>query len=193
LLKLDAVWPGHAVAHEHQFVGLEQAQRELSPDDIIGSATAYELVRRSANDTRMAEGSTMALACWKCGASLKAVPKPLSRLSRCPECFADLYCCRMCRKFAPRYISKCSDERADPPQNKQGANFCDWFVPDPQAYSGHEKSAEEQAKDQLAALFGGASKSELHPEDGGDDAARDGRSTSDKALEEARKLFDNKK
>ncbi|MBT8131808.1 MAG: hypothetical protein KJO35_06040, partial [Gammaproteobacteria bacterium] len=66
----------------------------------------------------------------------------------------------MCRKFAPTYISKCIDERADPPQNKQGANFCDWFVPDPQAYSGNEKSAEEQARGQLAALFGGTADPE---------------------------------
>lgn len=133
----------------------------------------------------------MALSCWKCGASLKAVPKPLSRLSRCLECFSDLYCCRMCKKFAPKYISKCSDERADPPQNKQGANFCDWFVPDPQAYSGNEKSAEARAKDQLASLFGGSPGTSIKSEDDGDKALQDRQSASDKAIEEARKLFDS--
>lgn len=133
----------------------------------------------------------VALACWKCGASLKEVPRPLSRLSRCPECFSDLYCCRMCRKFAPKYIAKCSDDRADPPQSKQGANFCDWFTPDPAAYSGKEKSAEEQARESLAAMFGRAEDETPAALDEQDGDAEDS-SASERALAEAKKLFGSK-
>lgn len=147
----------------------------------------------------------MALLCWKCGSSLRDVPWPLSRLSRCLECHADLYCCRMCRKYEPKYISKCGDDRADPPQNKQGANFCDWFSPNPNAYSGKEKSLENQARQNLAALFGGASAggqgqlagdakrceagAELEKQSS-EQPAEDSRSRTQRALEEARKLFD---
>ncbi len=132
----------------------------------------------------------MALSCWKCGASLQEVPRPLARLSRCPECFSDLRCCRMCRKFAPQYTAKCSDDRADPPENKQGANFCDWYVPDPKAYSGHEKSAEDQAKENLAALFGGVGAAAGNTPTGTQtDAAADHSSASDKALEAAKQFF----
>lgn len=108
----------------------------------------------------------------------------------------------MCRKFAPKYLSKCSDERADPPQNKQGANFCDWFTPDPDAYSGHEKSAEDLAKENLKTLFGTAG--DVPPNvpgdgvgdgegDGDGEAVTDKRTASERALEEARKLFGPKK
>lgn len=125
----------------------------------------------------------MELSCWKCGASLKEVPRPLSRLSRCLSCYSDLYCCRMCRKYALQYTSKCSDERADPPQNKQNANFCDWFTPDPGAYSGREKSAEQLARDELTALFGASGDSQQQQSESGGD------SQSQKALREARRLF----
>ncbi len=125
----------------------------------------------------------MKLCCWKCGAALNEVPRPLSRLSRCLTCYSDLYCCRMCRKFAPQYTNKCSDERADPPLNKQGANFCDWFTPDPGAYSGTEKTAEERAKDQLGALFGSADAEQPK------DTEAEEISAADKALAEARRLF----
>ncbi len=127
----------------------------------------------------------MSLVCWKCGASLKDVPRPLARLSRCLECQSDLYCCRMCRKYEPTYIGKCSDERADPPQNKQGANFCDWFSPDPRAYSGKERSAEEASRQRLSALFGAADDSNGGPES----AEADQKTATERALEEARKLF----
>lgn len=90
----------------------------------------------------------------------------------------------MCKKFAPGYIAKCSDDRADPPQNKQGANFCDWFVPDPRAYCGKEKMAEAQAKDALAALFGGETDVQATGEGNGDNLT-----ASERALEEAKRLF----
>ena len=130
----------------------------------------------------------MGLQCWKCGASLKEVPKPLSRLSRCLNCYSDLYCCRMCRKYSPQYTGKCSDERADPPLNKQGANFCDWFTPDPGAYSGTEQSAEQQARDQLGALFGSTSEQPSENQDS-DDQDSENISTQDKVLAEARRIF----
>ena len=126
----------------------------------------------------------MGLVCWKCGTSLRDVPRPLSRLSRCPECFSDLHCCRMCRKYAPQLIGRCSDERADPPENRQGANFCDWFSPHVGAFSGKEKTAEEKSREALMGLFGGPAESQAGQAD-----ADEARTASDRALEEVKKLF----
>jgi hypothetical protein len=40
--------------------------------------------------------------------------------------------------------------------NKTTANFCDWFTPDPSAFDGRERQAENEARRKLDALFGSA-------------------------------------
>lgn len=94
------------------------------------------------------------LVCWKCGASLKTVPRPLTRRSNCPECYAELHCCVMCKSYDNRYPNRCNDERADPPVHKDSANFCEYFKPMPNAFDagGHKESRAAQAE--LKALFG---------------------------------------
>lgn len=93
--------------------------------------------------------------CWKCGASLEQVPLPLSRYARCPACAADLYVCRQCRHFDPRYHNACREERAEVPRERDHANFCDWFLLNPDAYSGGGV-VNAAARTELEALFGGA-------------------------------------
>lgn len=127
-----------------------------------------------------------AIVCWKCGDDLKRIAWPITRLSRCPECFADLHCCIACRKYAPKYDSKCSDERTDPPARKDSANFCSYFAPQPGAYDAAGHSADRDARAAAAALFGdGADPSE------GSDAETSDAMLSDeaRALAEAEKLF----
>lgn len=94
------------------------------------------------------------MVCWKCGASLKEVPWPITRHSNCLECYAELHCCRMCKSYDTRYISKCSDERADSVVSKDTANFCEWFKPRPGAYAEQEDAAGKAAESDLKALFG---------------------------------------
>lgn len=94
------------------------------------------------------------LVCWKCGASLKEVPRPLTRHSNCLACYAELHCCRMCKSYDTRYISKCSDERADTVSIKDSANFCEYFKPRPGAYAAEEDHAARSAEADLRALFG---------------------------------------
>ena len=93
------------------------------------------------------------LACWSCGASLDELPRPITRHMNCPECFEDLHCCRMCRHYAPDATIACTDERTDPPVNKENANFCDYFRPT-NAYRAGSKQRQEAVKDKLDALFG---------------------------------------
>ena len=93
------------------------------------------------------------LECWSCGASLDELPRPITRHMNCPECFEDLHCCRMCRHYAPDASITCTDDRTDPPVNKENANFCDYFRPT-NAYRAGSKQRRDGAKARLDALFG---------------------------------------
>ena len=94
------------------------------------------------------------LECWSCGASLDELPRPITRHMNCPECFEDLHCCRMCRNYAPDASITCTDERTDPPVNKENANFCDYFRPT-NAYRAGSRERQAGAKAKLDSLFGG--------------------------------------
>ncbi len=111
---------------------------------------------------------TTDLVCWKCGASLAALPLPLSRLAECPKCRAYLHSCRLCRFYNPNLTSQCDEERAEEVRDKEGANFCDWFKPRPEAHRPPGEGKSQAAKTRLNDLFGGA-----HTSDGKADTARD--------------------
>ena len=104
--------------------------------------------------------------CFKCGANLREVQRPITRLSHCPECFAELRCCLMCKKYTTVYHTKCTDERADPPERKDSANFCDWYSPRFGAFDPAGNSAADAARGELASLFDAGA---VEPESGGTD------------------------
>lgn len=96
------------------------------------------------------------LVCWKCGASLVPLPLPLSRLAECPKCRAYLHCCRLCHFYNLRITSQCDEDRAEEVRDKEGANFCDWFKPRPEAHRPPGQDKTQAAKATLDSLFGGA-------------------------------------
>ena len=93
------------------------------------------------------------LQCWNCAASLRDLPRPVTRHMNCPKCFEDLHCCRMCRHFLDNATDPCADERADPPTRKESANFCDFFQPSGVSYRTGANERRVQAKSNLDALF----------------------------------------
>lgn len=93
------------------------------------------------------------LECWNCGESLKDVPRPISRHANCPSCYEVLHCCRMCKWYAPGRPNDCDHDRADPPVEKESANFCDYFAPTTGTYAQREGERKQQAKSKFAALF----------------------------------------
>lgn len=99
------------------------------------------------------------LVCWKCGASLAELPLPLSRLAECPKCRAYLHSCRLCHFYNPRLTSQCDEERAEEVRDKEGANFCDWFKPRPEAHRSRGGEKTQAVKARLDDLFGGAQTS----------------------------------
>lgn len=93
------------------------------------------------------------LICYRCGASLAALTLPLSRRDQCPSCSADLHVCRMCVAFDANVPRQCREDGAEDVTEKERPNFCDWFKPSTNAFDPATKSAAEEAKAALDALF----------------------------------------
>jgi hypothetical protein len=108
----------------------------------------------------------MDLQCYRCGRGLAELTLPLARLDACPDCTVDLHVCRMCRHYLPAAPDACTEEDADAVLEKTRANFCEFFLPNPQAFDGELLDGERRARDQLATLFGNSAaqaKSYLAP------------------------------
>lgn len=95
------------------------------------------------------------LSCWNCGSDLADLPLPLSRHDHCEACGEPVHCCRMCRHYDRHAAEQCREDRADVPANKETANFCEFFSPNPGRGRAEPDSAAARAKAQLDALFGG--------------------------------------
>ncbi len=94
------------------------------------------------------------LVCWKCGASLAALPLPLGRRAECLACHAELQVCRLCRHYDTTKAKQCREKAAEDVRDKTRANFCDWFQPRPGAVTA-DKADGGDARAKLEALFGG--------------------------------------
>ena len=66
------------------------------------------------------------LICWNCGRSTGLEGK-IMRADQCPECLADLRCCRGCRFFDPTARWQCRETIDGPIANKEKSNLCDYF------------------------------------------------------------------
>ena len=97
-----------------------------------------------------------AFVCWNCGNDLADEPLPLSRHANCSRCYTELHCCRLCANHDRHAVDECLDDRAEPPHNKEGANFCEFFKPRLGAFAGGTADKAASAKSRLDALFGGA-------------------------------------
>ena len=94
----------------------------------------------------------------------------------------------MCRHYDPQRTMQCFEDRADPPLQKENANFCDFFAPTSQAFSGTTTTRADNARAGLDDLFGGT---EDPPEDarpGDDDNASAAPGTP---ADEARRKLDD--
>ena len=100
---------------------------------------------------------TNKLVCWKCGEAISGMPVPIGRRDECPACHADLHVCRMCEFYDLRVSKDCREPVAEEVNNKERANFCDYFRAKSNAYQATSTSEAEAAKAQLEALFGGGS------------------------------------
>ena len=66
------------------------------------------------------------LLCWNCGRPTGLVGG-VTRSDSCPNCLADLRCCRGCRHFEPGRRFHCREPIETNIVNKEKNNFCDFF------------------------------------------------------------------
>ena len=94
----------------------------------------------------------MDLTCYKCGKNLPDIFKVMvGRIDTCPHCMTDIRCCKMCGFYDPKAYNECRESSADRVQDKEKANFCDYFK---LASPGHNPDKEKQeALARAAALF----------------------------------------
>jgi len=101
-------------------------------------------------------------------------------MSHCKACFAELHACLMCSKYTTRFHRKCEDERTDPPERKDSANFCEYYKPRAGAFDAHGKMEGDAASAELKALFGKGTEADPTQDDGADQApASDPRSAAE--------------
>jgi len=108
--------------------------------------------------------------CYRCGASLVELGLPLGRLDECPACEVQVHVCRMCTHFAPQVVKQCREDDAEEVREKARANFCDYFKPSATAHDPGFAAADDQARGQLAGLFGEADQDSVSLDDS-DEAA----------------------
>lgn len=92
------------------------------------------------------------LTCWQCGKRLDNVIFPMSRREECPRCDSDQHVCKMCKEFDGR--NSCNEPIAEDVTDREKANFCDYFSPSGEVFEKKVRETQQNAKAQLAALFG---------------------------------------
>ena len=95
-------------------------------------------------------------SCWRCGERLRDADLPVSRHSYCAACHEPLHCCRMCRFFSEQTREACLHDAAEPPGEKETANFCDFFRPGSAGPDAARDLRNEGARQKLNSLFGEA-------------------------------------
>ncbi|MCL2879586.1 MAG: hypothetical protein FWF29_05005 [Treponema sp.] len=86
--------------------------------------------------------------CWYCGEPVTD-EDPIGRSLRCTKCGKDLRSCKNCRFYVTGSRGDCSESGAQPPADRELANFCDWFSLNPAyrtASAGKNKDREQAAK-----------------------------------------------
>ena len=80
--------------------------------------------------------------CWHCATALAAAD--YERANRCPGCSRATHACRNCRFYQPGLANDCREPVADFVNDKERANFCDYFEPaeDPTGANGGQDAEE---------------------------------------------------
>jgi len=95
------------------------------------------------------------LQCQFCGAPV-TIGAPIPRESECDSCRHDLRCCRNCRHYDLRYNNSCRETEADPVEDKERRNFCEYFEFNPAPFAAAaEGKRSDAARARLDQLFKG--------------------------------------
>lgn len=93
-------------------------------------------------------------ACHACGAELDlGLAGNAGRRDDCPHCRAPLHACRNCVAFDEAARHGCKEPAAEPPRDKDAANYCDFFLYRKGAMAPREEDPKAKALAALDALF----------------------------------------
>lgn len=70
----------------------------------------------------------MDIKCFFCKKNNTSVGK-IGRRDECVECRADLHICKNCQFYDSKAYNECREPSADVVQEKERANYCDYFSP----------------------------------------------------------------
>lgn len=86
------------------------------------------------------------------------VADPIPRDAECESCHKDLRSCSNCKHYDLRYNNSCRETMADPVEDKERRNFCEYFVFNPAPFTAKAATSnrESEARSKLQGLFGGA-------------------------------------
>ena len=89
---------------------------------------------------------------------MDSIPLPFGRRDECLNCIAELHVCRMCIMYDIREPNSCKEEDALEVTEKERANFCEYFKPNPKAYTPGFVEAQDRALSELTTLFSTSSR-----------------------------------
>ena len=97
------------------------------------------------------------LQCHACGAPV-AISEPVPRDAECEACGHDLRCCTNCRHYDVRFNNACRETSAEPVEDKERRNFCEYFSFSREAFGAARPTArQDEARKKLDSLFKGGS------------------------------------
>jgi len=94
--------------------------------------------------------------CHRCGWEWTLAGQP-GRGDSCNQCSADLRVCLNCVSYDPRIAQQCRDRRAEPVQEKENGNFCEYFEMARRPFvagAAGDNPREAAARERLKKLFG---------------------------------------
>jgi len=97
----------------------------------------------------------MPFHCWKCGERIEyPTGSRVGRRDTCPKCDADLHSCRNCQFYDRSKNNQCSEPQAEWVRDKEAANLCDYFSPNPILSAAKRSSSPaDDAKKRFDSLF----------------------------------------
>jgi hypothetical protein len=90
--------------------------------------------------------------CWKCRQKIEYPSgSRVGWRDTCPQCHSDLHACRNCQFYDPGKHNQCAETQAEWVRDKEAANYCDYFRPNPTllASGGGSGSAADMAKERF--------------------------------------------
>jgi hypothetical protein len=98
----------------------------------------------------------MTFSCSRCGETIQvmAAASRVGTRDTCRRCDYDLHSCRNCRFYDPAKHNQCAETQAEWVPDKEAANYCDYFSPNPILSVGKRSpSPTENAKKKFDSLF----------------------------------------